>query len=291
MTPSRRSGELSYSVKYPETPWMEYRNNAYTTASRQAGGISYINTPLAPVAEFSGSCYRGRGQFELTASNCFPELTCAYHFYKYLNSHGIDVKDYSAGSAKGIRTNELGSTCSDSLKTIVRHTLYESDNFFAETLFRMVGCSRVGSSCLDSCQIVVKDWLIAHGLKPCMRYNIVDGSGLSRKNFASPDFFVSLLNSVRRSALFNDFLDCLPGPGDGTLKKRFADTDEAVRKRIRMKSGSMNGTLCFSGYILAQDGNPDNIISFSILTNNVGVSGNATGNGIERILTSLALEK
>ena len=33
-----------------------------------------------------------------------------------------------------------------------------------------------------------------------------------------------------------------------------------------MKSGSMNGTLCYSGYILDEEGKPQ--YTFSILTNN-----------------------
>ena len=41
-------------------------------------------------------------------------------------------------------------------------------------------------------------------------------------------------------------------------------------ERVRMKSGSLGGTLCYSGYILGTDGKP--AVTFSILTNNALVS-------------------
>jgi D-alanyl-D-alanine carboxypeptidase/D-alanyl-D-alanine-endopeptidase (penicillin-binding protein 4) len=51
----------------------------------------------------------------------------------------------------------------------------------------------------------------------------------------------------------------------------------ALRNRIKVKSGSMNGVRCYSGYILPDgyadyeavpDDAKDNIIVFSIMTNN-----------------------
>ena len=51
-------------------------------------------------------------------------------------------------------------------------------------------------------------------------------------------------------------------PGQGTLNFISVKSGE----RIRMKSGSMDGVLCYSGYILDGEGNPS--LCFSILTNN-----------------------
>lgn len=53
---------------------------------------------------------------------------------------------------------------------------------------------------------------------------------------------------------------------------------ESLRRRVRMKSGSMNGVLCYSGYILpsadsssASSGSAlsDDTVVFSIMTNNI----------------------
>ena len=48
------------------------------------------------------------------------------------------------------------------------------------------------------------------------------------------------------------------------------DCPEKTRKRIRMKSGSMNGVRCYSGYILPENskGHEKEMIIFSIMVNN-----------------------
>ena len=83
----------------------------------------------------------------------------------------------------------------------------------------------------------------------------------------------------------------VPGPGQGTLKYRLASAPSEIKRRVRMKSGSMNGVLCFSGYILPADGNRSNTIFFSILTNNVAAPASTVGPLLEDIIVSLASEE
>ena len=69
-----------------------------------------------------------------------------------------------------------------------------------------------------------------------------------------------------------------------------------LKSRIRMKSGSMDGTLCYSGYILPEssDGcrgktvNPDGVIVFSIMTNNSTSSAYRVRLALEKIIASIA---
>ena len=57
-----------------------------------------------------------------------------------------------------------------------------------------------------------------------------------------------------------------------------------------MKSGSMDGVRCFSGYILPSDGKPGNTIVFSILTNNAVAPGSQVYPLIDAMIESLANE-
>ena len=57
-----------------------------------------------------------------------------------------------------------------------------------------------------------------------------------------------------------------------------------------MKSGSMNGVLCYSGYILSPDSDRSKTIFFSILTNNVSAPSWKVAPIIDEILLSLASE-
>ena len=91
-----------------------------------------------------------------------------------------------------------------------------------------------------------------------------DGSGLSRLNTASPAFLVSFLRSMTRSRGFDAFLASLPQPGEGTLNTLLPKLTPAQKARIRVKSGSMDGVLCYSGYILDEQGKPARIFSLMV---------------------------
>ena len=92
-----------------------------------------------------------------------------------------------------------------------------------------------------------------------------DGSGLSRMNTVSPAFLTAFLRAMTRSRSFDAFLASLPQPGEGTLTALLPKLPAAQKARIRIKSGSMDGVLCYSGYILDEEGKPSRV--FSLLVN------------------------
>ena len=57
-----------------------------------------------------------------------------------------------------------------------------------------------------------------------------------------------------------------------------------------MKSGSMNGVLCYSGYLEPRKGSRDETIVFSLMTNNVIAPTRDLTPIIDMILSSLAGE-
>ena len=54
----------------------------------------------------------------------------------------------------------------------------------------------------------------------------------------------------------------------GFLKFNMKSYPEELRSRIKVKSGSMNGVRCYSGYIIPTEGTKAETIIFSILTGN-----------------------
>jgi D-alanyl-D-alanine carboxypeptidase/D-alanyl-D-alanine-endopeptidase (penicillin-binding protein 4) len=88
------------------------------------------------------------------------------------------------------------------------------------------------------------------------------------------------LGAMMDSPCFEEYLWSLPSPGgNGTLQYNMKGIPAEQRARFRVKSGSMNGVRCYSGYILPADfifvagaeipqEVKDKIIVFSILTNN-----------------------
>ena len=99
--------------------------------------------------------------------------------------------------------------------------------------------------------------------------NISDGSGLSRMNYVSPDFFCRFLTSMMASPHFEDYIYTLPSPGsNGTLSANMKGSPAEMKARIKVKSGSMGGVRCYSGYIIPTEGCKDETIVFSIMVNN-----------------------
>lgn len=218
-------------------------------------------------------------------------LAAATHFRRWLIQNGIAVSGIASevGVGHGLalcpsRTANgtpataapdtlylLGTAQSATLNHIATITNHQSDNFCAETLLKAIGKANNGSDDYDTATAALHRALAPIGLAgPSAKMRFADGSGLSRKNYLTPEFLVSLLRGMARTSVYKDYLNSLPRPGrkDGTLLTRLPKAPAPVKNRIYMKSGSLTGVRCFSGYILPSDGNTQNTIAFSIMVNN-----------------------
>ncbi len=266
--------DVKIRPSYPETPWMEFRYDC-TTGAKGTGDQLYMYTSdLAPVAEIRGTFGIDRAAKRVDCSNKFPEYTCASYFRDYLAKHGISCSEGPAdfrlcrGTIPADSIEIIGSTFSPSLKRIAFETNHASNNLYAETLYRTIGRNRTGSACYDSCAVALNSVFKSLNIKP-KGASIVDGSGLSRQNYVSADFFCRFLDAMMDSQCFEDYLSTIPSPGsNGTLAYNMSKYPESTKSRIKVKSGSMNGIRCYSGYILPTGGGRDETIVFSIMTNN-----------------------
>ncbi len=264
---------VNIKVYYQEAEWMEFIYDCSTGEAGTGDKLYMYTSDLAPVAEIRGTFGVDRAAKRLDCCNKYPEYTTAYYFSKYLSENGIQCAKGPADHklkpvAKADDITVLGYAESPSLERITFETNHASNNLYAETLYRSLGKSRTRSASYDSCAVALKAILKEMGLDT-KGIQIVDGSGLSRQNYVSSDFFCSFLEAMKSSPCFDDYLASLPSPGKpGTLLYNMSKAPQSVRDRIRAKSGSMNGIRCYSGYILPSSGDPDDIISFSILLNN-----------------------
>ena len=212
-----------------------------------------------------------------------PEDTCAAAFCQYLVQEGFSVAGGSVSvDPDGMAVRDsiilLGSSRSIPLSAIVKETNYQSDNFYAETLYRL----------MSDRYIPVLDALGRMGLPTCGNIQLYDGCGLSRKDYVSPAYFVSFLKAMHSTDVFDCFLKSMPQPGSGTLAIRLRKAPESTKKRIYMKSGSMNGVCCYSGYILPSGGDEAETIAFSLMTNNVVDPQGRLGGIIDEIIMAIA---
>ena len=311
VTPGPAVGQKPYvTPRYPQTPWMQYSNRAVTSAQRSSNDIYYVDTEFGPYGEIRGHFPIDRRGYTLECSNRFGAYTCAYYFWKYLTSEGASVKGYADVAPQGFIRSSLdfsllgpaaparsaltviGGTDSPSLADIITDTNAHSDNFFAETLFRMLGSDSFGTTLQDSCRVAATNDLKSMGIRVETCADIYDGSGLSRKNYASASFFVRFLRAMAGTDVFKPFFASIPvaGQAGSSLESRFREAPDALKARIHMKSGSMNWVRSFSGYIESPDGDPQKMVVFSVLTNNITRSSYTVYPLIEDIIAAIAAE-
>lgn len=210
------------------------------------------------------------------ASEGFPTLVkapycCADSFAEYLRANGISVGGGASedASVPGDSLKCLGTTCSVRLSEIISVANHESENVYAEALFRQMGKDLYGTAAYDTSALALSAVLRDMGLGGKLGdVQIRDGSGLSRKNFVTPDFLVSFLLNMAGRNEFPQYLQSIPRPGEGTLKNRLASQSPELKSRVYMKSGTMTGVRCFSGYIMPSDPSSGKMIAFSLMTNN-----------------------
>ena len=310
ITPGRTGEKLNYRVQYPDTPWMRYSNHTVTGPARTSNSLYYVNTTLAPFGELAGSFPVDRRGYTLECSNAFAAYTCAWYFRNYLEEKGVRVDGgWGDITLQGeIRTDltpamplapaalpeeitMIGTAWSAPLADIVHDTNRESDNFYAETLLRAVAVQSGLSGSQDDCQDAAEAGLRAMGLRTDGACQQFDGSGLSRKNYISPDFFVRFLRKMMTLPVWDPFFVSLPVPGSkGTMEERFDKALQEFKDRIHAKTGSMNGVRCFSGYILSADGDPKHTIVFSLMVNNCPASSYLINPVLDSIIEAIASE-
>jgi hypothetical protein len=97
-------------------------------------------------------------------------------------------------------------------------TNHESDNFYAETLLKEITRKHHDTVVYDTCVVAEKGILAELGVDTGYGIRIEDGSGLSRRNYVSPDFFCRYLGALSKTTCFDTFLSSLPHPGgSGTV--------------------------------------------------------------------------
>ena len=261
---------------YPEAPWMDFRYSC-STGKEGTGDLLYMyGSDLAPVAEIRGTFGVDRAAKRLDCANKFPEYTCAHYFAAYLKKKGLECSEGAADMRLKRPDNPaaieditvIGSTFSPALGRIVFETNHASNNLFAETLLRTLGKELHDNACYDSSYVALNDVFKDLMVDISKGAQIQDGSGLSRQNYVSADFFCRFLEAMTESPGFGAFISSLPSPGgNGTLQYNMKSYSASMRNRIKVKSGSMNGVRCYSGYILPSQPEGKTIV-FSILTNN-----------------------
>lgn len=194
-----------------------------------------------------------------------PRRFPGYVLADLLRSLGVQVSGGVALGGEHVRARLVFHE-SRPLATLLRQLGKNSDNYYAETIFKTIGGEVKRPATSAAGAEAVLQWLKhAGGLEPSTR--IINGSGLFDANRESAATFVRVLRvAYRDPAIGPEFLAQLSiGGVDGTLHSRF----RKYRKRrcIRAKSGTLEKSIALSGYVLGPPGKTP--IAFSIVVNGI----------------------
>ncbi|OUC11660.1 MAG: D-alanyl-D-alanine carboxypeptidase/D-alanyl-D-alanine-endopeptidase [Alkalinema sp. CACIAM 70d] len=187
-------------------------------------------------------------------------------FRNLLTQSGIQVKSATLVQRKVAPPGEipLASVSSPPLSELLYETNQESNNTYAEALLKTLGKQNNSSSgnTIQDGVSVLKTTLTTLGVN-ANRYNLVDGSGLSRGNRVSPEALVQTLQAIAQLPTADLYKRSLPIAGmSGTLKNRFRGT--SAQGIVFAKTGTISGAVSLSGYITPKNYSP---LVFSILIN------------------------
>jgi D-alanyl-D-alanine carboxypeptidase/D-alanyl-D-alanine-endopeptidase (penicillin-binding protein 4) len=170
------------------------------------------------------------------------------------------------------RLNPETSIRSKSVRDWITVTNLRSNNNYAETLFRYIGGAPAAKAALSQLGIDPKS------------YRLADGSGLSRRNVATPRALVETLRAMYFAPGNDLFHASLPIAGmSGTLRNRMRQTP--AQGRVHAKTGTLQGVRALSGYL---DHPQYGTLVFSIIANNPSQSGTALVRAIDSIVLQLS---
>jgi serine-type D-Ala-D-Ala carboxypeptidase/endopeptidase (penicillin-binding protein 4) len=214
------------------------------------------------VGPLSGLAYNhGLGDERGRSFQVNPPVFAAARLDAALESRGIPVRAAPRSGVAPPEASILASVDSPSMADIVRITNKPSDNYFAEMLLKDIGREATGEGTTAGGARVAADFARELGA----RARLVDGSGLSRGNRASPRGIVRLLAGMQSRDEFDAWYASLPIAGrDGTLSTRMRSG--AARGRCHAKTGTLSNVSALSGYCQALSGD---LYAFSILMNGV----------------------
>ena len=216
------------------------------------------------VVQVSGSFPAGNRMRRYRVPVTDPTAFTAGAVTAELGRQGIAFKGGIRRAATPPEAKLLVRNLSPPLSEVVRGLNKFSNNFVAEQVLKTMGAEAHGApGTAEKGLRVVRDFLISIGVS-AKEIALADGSGLSRMNRASARALATLLEGAHNDfRLRPEFMGSLAVFGvDGTVKKRRRRGVDS--RRVRVKTGVLNGVRAFSGYAAARNGE---ILAFSVLMN------------------------
>ena len=172
---------------------------------------------------------------------------------------------------------ELAAVTSPPLAQWIVRTNRNSKNIYAEAMLKSLGAKDPVDATAAGIT-AVETILQRVGVGPDL-YSMVDGSGLSRHNLATPQAFVDTLQAMARSAHADTYRKSLAVAGNsGTLRNRLRGV------RFIGKTGAVSHNASLSGYLEPPNYEP---LVLSVMINNLNQRGSVLRRTIDDIVRTV----
>jgi D-alanyl-D-alanine carboxypeptidase/D-alanyl-D-alanine-endopeptidase (penicillin-binding protein 4) len=272
-------------------PYAAYRPLANRIVTGSAGSTQLLwpeQRPAEPFLTVAGTIPVGAPPVRLNVAVGNPTFWFASVLRSLLQQQGIEVIG-DAWDVDDVRpapdpagTVVLFRYRSHPLSEIVQPMLKDSINLYAEAVMRLnaaPGTLPTNDAALDGFRTRLQSWGV-----PTDGQQIVDGSGLSRRDVISADALLAVLQRMHDPAMRSPFVTALPIAGvDGSLANRMRDTPASGN--VRAKTGTMSNIRSLAGYATTRDGER---LAFVAMVNNFEGSGAAANEALDTIAITLA---
>ncbi len=209
-----------------------------------------------------------------------PAKTAAQRFEDALRKDGVLIGNSVTPGTVSPGALQIADFTSPPMADIVQDTLVPSNNYLAEMLLKDVGSAFGGSGSTAGGISVVRQFAADQGAK----FAGENGSGLTRRNKASPASVVKLLDSMieidhkkspeeqlTQERLRDAWINSLAVAGrTGTVAHRMRGT--AAAGSCHLKTGTLDGVSALSGYCFRGGDDADHAVIFSLLMNRTNVN-------------------
>lgn len=238
------------------------------------------------VGRVSGTVPRGR-LLRVAKRVDDPRTFAGYGLQAVLQQVGIEaLGDVRLGGTS--YQNLLVAHRSASLGELLSGLGKESDNFYAEMLFKALGAKAGGKAA--SAEAGARATLTALQALGALDQGveIANGSGLFDADRSTPAAITALLRAMQRDPVAGpEYLAHLSVGGvDGTLRHRFRSWSS--QRAVRAKTGTLKAVAALSGYILPPAGKGP--LVFSILLNGITGRTEAARSGMDAVVEAAVRE-
>jgi D-alanyl-D-alanine carboxypeptidase/D-alanyl-D-alanine-endopeptidase (penicillin-binding protein 4) len=261
MTPAKVSGKLAQVVTPSKFLSPAIRNSVITKTRTRSCSLR-LSTATDGMLAIDGCL--SKGNYAAGVSHVVTDVPDYNRtlFKSMLNQVGVSVYGRVTFASAPDNLTLVGTHASQPLRVLLTEMLKKSDNIIAGALFKKLGqlySHHPGSWSNGS--LAVSQILSQQAGVSITGLRILDGSGLSPDNLATPNQMMQVLDYAYHHSTHDDFISALPIAGvDGTLKHRMYN----IARKVRAKTGTISGVVSLAGYVVTADNEQ---LAFVIMVN------------------------